>query len=133
MVGIIIVSHSAKIAAGICELAAQIAAPGQRVLAAGGAADGTIGTDAGKIYEAYWAADGGDGVVILADLGSAVMSAETALELLGDQVRGRVLLADAPLVEGAVAAVVQASLGAPLAEVLAAAEQARGLRKIFPV
>lgn len=132
MVGIIIVSHSAKIAAGICELAAQIATPGQRVLAAGGAADGTIGTDAGKIYEAYWAADGGDGVVILADLGSAVMSAETAIELLGDQARGRVLLADAPLVEGAVAAVVQASLGASLAEVLAAAEQARGLRKVLP-
>jgi len=120
------------IAAGICELAAQLSAPGQRVIAAGGAAGGALGTDAGKVYEAVWAADDGDGVVILADLGSAVMSAETVLELLGEQARGRVLLADAPLVEGAVAAVVQASLGAPLAEVAGAAEQARNLRKVLP-
>lgn len=130
MVGIVIVSHSAKAADGICEIAAQMAIPQQSIIAAGGTADGDIGTDAGKICEAVKAADSGAGVVILVDLGSAVMSAETALEFLAEEVRSRVRIADAPVLEGAIAAAVQASLGAPLAEVLATAEEARGLRKM---
>jgi PTS hybrid protein len=129
MVGIVIVSHSAKVAEGIRDMAAQMAKPGQRIVAAGGVTDGVIGTDAVRIFEAVKEADDGSGVVILVDLGSAIMSTETALELLDEDVRVRVRIADAPLLEGAISGVVQASLGGGLEEVVATAEGARELRK----
>lgn len=129
MVGIVIVTHSAKTAEGIYETAIQMAGPDQRIIPAGGAVDGSIGTDAGKIAEAIQAADAGGGVVILADLGSALLSTETAIELLGGELKNRVRIADAPVVEGAVVAAVQASLEAGLEEVLATAESAWFLRK----
>jgi phosphoenolpyruvate---glycerone phosphotransferase subunit DhaM len=129
VVGIVIVTHSVKTAEGIVETASQMASPGQRIIAAGGAVDGSVGTDALKIGEAIRAADDGSGVVVLVDLGSAIFSTETALELLEEELRPRVRIADAPVVEGAIAAVVQASLGAELEEVAATAEEARDLRK----
>lgn len=129
MVGIVIVSHSTKIAEGIRDMAAQMARPGQRIIAAGGTIDGAIGTDAVRIYEAVKIADDGSGVVIMVDLGSAILSTETALELLEEDLRYRVKIADAPVLEGSISAVVQASLGGNLAEVLATAEGARELRK----
>jgi dihydroxyacetone kinase phosphotransfer subunit len=125
----VIVSHSAKIAEGICEVAAQMAKPGQKIIAAGGATGEAIGTDAIKIYEAIKAADTGSGVAIMVDLGSAILSTETALELLEEGLRDRIKIADAPILEGSISAVVQASLGGTLAEVLATAEGARELRK----
>jgi dihydroxyacetone kinase phosphotransfer subunit len=128
MVGIVVVSHSAKAAEGIVEMAAQMSGKGQKIIAAGGA-NGTIGTDATLIAAAIEAADTGEGVVVAVDLGSAVLSAETALELLPATLQARVQIADAPVLEGTVSAVVQASLGSTLAEVLAAAEGARELRK----
>lgn len=128
MVGIVIVSHSRKIAEGVCELAAQVAGEPGRVVAAGGLEDGEIGTDAVMISEAIRRADGGDGVVVLADLGSGVMSAETAMELLEDEAID-VRLADAPLVEGAVAAAVEAACGSGMDEVIRAAEAAWSMRK----
>jgi dihydroxyacetone kinase phosphotransfer subunit len=128
MVGIVVVSHSAKAAEGIVEMAAQMSRKGQKIIAAGGAS-GTIGTDATLISAAIEAADTGEGVVVAVDLGSAVLSAETALELLPATLQARVQIADAPVLEGTVSAVVQASLGSTLAEVLAAAEGARELRK----
>lgn len=129
MVGIVIVSHSCKIAEGIRELAAQVAASTGRIIAAGGMADGEIGTDAVRISEAIQAANDGDGVVVLADLGSGIMSAETAMELLEDAGID-VRLADAPVVEGAVAASVEAACGSGIEEVIRAAEAARSMRKI---
>lgn len=130
MVGVVIVSHSAKVAEGISEMASQMAKPGQKIIAAGGTIDGRIGTDAVKIYEAINAADSGDGVALMVDLGSAVMSAETALDLLDQDLRSRVKIADAPILEGSISAVVQASLGGVLAEVIVTAEQARELKKL---
>lgn len=129
MVGIVIVSHSCKIAEGVRELAAQVAASTGRIVAAGGMADGEIGTDAVRISEAIQAANDGDGVVVLADLGSGIMSAETAMELLEDAGID-VRLADAPVVEGAVAASVEAACGSGIDEVIRAAEGARSMRKI---
>lgn len=129
MVGIVIVSHSAKVAEGIREMAAQMAKPGQRIVAAGGADAGDIGTDAVRIFEAIKMADAGSGVVVLVDLGSAILSTETALELLDEGARARVRIADAPILEGAISAAVQASLGGSLAEVAATAEGARELHK----
>ena len=129
MVGLVIVSHSAKIAEGIREFALELTKPDQRILAAGGLGDGALGTDATRISAAIEAADSGDGVVVLVDLGSGVLSAETALEFLDPQQAARTRIADAPLVEGAIAAAVEASVGAPLAEVVQAAEDARELHK----
>ena len=100
MVGIVIVTHSVKTAEGIVETASQMASPGQRIIAAGGAVDGSVGTDAMKIGEAIRAADDGSGVVVLVDLGSAIFSTETALELLEEELRPRVRIADAPVGRG---------------------------------
>lgn len=129
MVGIVVVSHSAKVAEGICELAGQMAAPGQKLIAAGGMADGSIGTDAFRILAAIKEANTGDGVLILVDLGSAVLSAELAQDMIDEELRGQVAIADAPILEGAVAAAVDASIGQPLASVAKTAEGARELRK----
>jgi len=130
LVGIVVVSHSAQIAAGTVELARQMAGDDLRIMAAGGAADGSLGTDATAIMAAIEAADAGAGVVVLVDLGSAVLATQTALELLGEAAAGRVRLSNGPLVEGAVVAAVQASVGDDLAAVVAAAEEAASLPKI---
>ena len=126
-VGLVVVSHHRLIAEGTAELAGQMAGPEVRIVPAGGMADGAIGTDAVRIAEAIGAADAGAGVVVVADLGSAVLSTVTALELLGDP--GGVRLSKGPIVEGAVMAAVQASTGSSLDEVLAAAEAAASLPK----
>jgi dihydroxyacetone kinase phosphotransfer subunit len=126
-VGLVVVSHHRLIAEGTAELAGQMAGPDVRIVPAGGLADGAIGTDAVRIAEAIGAADAGRGVVVVADLGSAVLSTMTALELLPDA--GAVRLSKGPIVEGAVMATVQASTGSGLEEVLGAAEAAASLPK----
>ena len=129
MVGIVLVSHSWKIAEGIKDLTDQIAAAHKGIICAGGMEDKEIGTDAVRISESIKQADDGDGVVILADLGSGIMSAETAIELLdGEGIN--VKLADAPIVEGAIAAAVTAVCGSKIEDVITAAEQTRSVKKI---
>lgn len=118
-VGLVVVSHSARIAEGVVELAAQMA-PSVTIAAAGGTDDGGIGTSFDRIQAALAEAESGDGVVVLCDLGSAVLTAETALELA--EAPERIRIADAPIVEGAVAAAVAAESGDGLDEVVAAAE-----------
>lgn len=122
-VGLVIVSHSAKLAEGVRELAAQMAGD-VTIAPAGGTDDGGIGTSLDKITAAIAVADTGEGAVLLADLGSAVMTAEMAVEFLDDEQRGRVRLADAPLVEGTVAAAVAAQGGRTLTAVVQEAESA---------
>jgi dihydroxyacetone kinase phosphotransfer subunit len=126
-VGLVVVSHSTRIAEGTAELAGQMAGDDVRIVPAGGLEDGTIGTDAARIAAAIEAADAGAGVVVLVDLGSAVLSTVTALELLGDPENVR--LSRGPIVEGAVIAAVQASTGSSLDEVLEAAEGAASMPK----
>ncbi len=122
MVGIVVVSHSARLADGVVELAREMGGEDAAIEAAGGMEDGSIGTDPARVMEAIErAASGGDGVLVLMDLGSALMSAEMAVEMLGDE--PRVALAGAPLVEGAVAAAAAARTGADLDAVAA---EARG-------
>jgi PTS hybrid protein len=129
-VGLVVVSHSAKVAEGVVELAGQMA-PDVRIRAAGGTDDGGIGTDATLIAEAIEAADEGDGVLVLVDLGSAVLSAQVAIdELVGEARRGRVRISDAPLVEGAVVGAVQASTGSDLDEVDQAATEVATMAKV---
>jgi phosphoenolpyruvate---glycerone phosphotransferase subunit DhaM len=129
-VGLVVVSHSAKIAEGVVELAGQMAG-GVRMRAAGGTDDGGIGTDANLIAAAIAEVDDGDGVLLLVDLGSAVLSAQVAIdELVDPERRGRVRISEAPVVEGAVVGAVQASTGSGLDEVDAAARGAAGMAKV---
>lgn len=130
MVGIVIVSHSMKLADGIKDLAGQMADKQLKIIAAGGMEDGGIGTDAIRISKALQEANSGEGVVVLADLGSAILSAQTAVELLDDALSSFIRIADAPIVEGAISAVIQASIGSSLDEVVNAAEEARSLLKL---
>lgn len=133
MVGIVIVSHSRLAAEGIRELAAQMAGPDLRIISCGGMEDGSIGTDAVRIQEAILEADSGDGVCIMVDLGSGIMSTETALEFIefdDEHADLRAQIADAPILEGAISAAVCASTGDSLEEVILAAEEARGVKKL---
>jgi PTS hybrid protein len=129
LVGIVVVSHSAMIAEGVVEMAREMAGPEVRLLAAGGAADGSLGTDASRIAEAIGQADAGAGVVVLADLGSAVLATKVALEMIAPETAARTRLSGGPLVEGAVVAAVQASAGDALGAVLEAAEEAARMLK----
>jgi len=119
LIGLVLVSHSALLAAGLRELAAQMA-PDVRIETAGGTDDGGLGTSLEKVTAAIQAADDGDGVVVLYDLGSAQMTAETALEMLDQDVRERTRVVDAPFVEGALTAATTAAGGASLSGVIAA-------------
>ena len=127
MIGIVVVSHSRALADAAVGLAAEMVAEDKRpvIAVAAGLDATTFGTDAMAVSEAIGAADSADGVLVLLDLGSAVLSAEMALEFVDPEVAARVRLTSAPLVEGLVAAAVTASTGASLDAV--AAEAARGL------
>jgi PTS hybrid protein len=128
-VGLVIVSHSAAIASGLVELVTQVAGPDVPIVTAGGGPGGTLGTDGGRVLEALRTVDGA-GAVVLADLGSSLLSVKAALAELSPAQAERIVLADAPLVEGAIAAGVTASTGASLAEVVVAAEEARSVTKL---
>ncbi|PPF40248.1 dihydroxyacetone kinase phosphoryl donor subunit DhaM [Pseudoclavibacter sp. AY1H1] len=121
-VGIVVVSHSARIAEGLVELAGQMAED-VTIVPAGGTEDGRIGTSFELIERAVATAQSGEGVAVFTDLGSAVLTAETVLEMLDDDA-GDVRLVDAPLVEGTVAAAVAAAGGASLDAVSRAGESA---------
>jgi phosphocarrier protein FPr len=125
MVGLVIVSHSAKLAEGVAELARGMAGPDVQLAATGGLdlPDRPLGTDANLVQRAIEQVYSDDGVLVLMDLGSAVLSAEMAVEALPPAHGRRIVLCEAPLVEGALAAAVQARLGSTLDEVAA---EARG-------
>ena len=122
-VALVLVSHSRILARGVVELAQQMA-PQVTLIAAGGTTSGELGTSFDRVFDAVWEGlAAADGVVVLADLGSAILTVESVLEVLADDAE-RVVLADAPFVEGAVAAAVTAHSGATITEVLESAERA---------
>lgn len=127
MVGIVLVSHSAALADGLAEIVGQVAGDEVRIETAGGSSDSRLGTSGDRVEQALARADTGDGVVVLADLGSSILVVRHVLDYLG--VNGRIRLVDAPMVEGAIAAAVMASSGASVADVALAAESARDARK----
>lgn len=130
MVGIVLISHSSLLAEGAAELAAQVAA-GVRIVPAGGTDDGRLGTSTERITAAIKTADDGDGVLLIPDLGSSVLSALALLADLDPEGEGdKIVLADTPFVEGAVAAAVAAAAGLDLATVATAAGEARDARKL---
>ena len=128
MVGLVLVSHSAQIAEGTTELVRQMAGEVE-VVAVGGDADGGFGTDPERIKAAIENLDA-DAALVFMDLGSAVLSAETVLEMLSSEDRERVRLVDAPFVEGAFAAGVEASTGSEADECVEAAMEARTESKL---
>ncbi len=131
MVGIVIVSHSSQAADGIKEIAIQMAdTPDLKILSCGGNKDGGIGTDLDRISKAIDRVYSKDGVVIIPDLGSAVMTVEMALESMPLKKAERIRVADAPILEGTVMAAIEASIGSDLISVLASAECTRDMRKI---
>ena len=130
MVGIVIVSHSASLAEGVRELADQMV-QGQVPLATAGGIDDPdqpIGTDPMKVLAAIESVYGDDGVLVLMDLGSALLSAEMALEFLDEEKQPNVKLCASPLVEGTMAAAVQSMVGGNLAQVMAEADGALGVK-----
>jgi PTS hybrid protein len=129
-VSIVIVSHSSRLAEGVVELAEQMAQGKVAIAAAGGTSDGSLGTSVDRIISALQQVDGPDGILVLLDLGSAVMSTEMAVEAFAQDRREHIIISPAPLVEGAVIAAVEASIGNSLQEVAEAAASASSLPKL---
>ena len=127
MVGIVLVSHSPRLAAGLTDLLAQLGTEDVPIVVAAGTSDGRMGTSPDLVEAAVVAADVGDGVVVIPDLGSAVLSVKVAMEHADP---ARVVIVDTPFVEGAVAAAVTASTGADLAAVVKSAREARDIPKL---
>ena len=127
-VGFVLISHSPQISEGTAELVRQMAGEVEMV-PAGGDSDGQFGTDPERIQGAIESLET-DHVLVFMDIGSAVMSAETVLDMLSSGDRERVRLVDAPLVEGAFSAGVIASTGADADECVAAAMEARTEHKL---
>jgi len=131
-VGLVLISHSGSVVEGLRDMVGQVAGDDVAVGIAGGTEDGRLGTSAPRIAAALRSVldAGEDGVVVLFDLGSAALSLELALEDLEPVDRDRVLVSEAPLVEGAILAAVQASVGASTVEVEAAAAAAATMPKL---
>jgi PTS hybrid protein len=124
MVGIVLISHSSTLAGEVAALAGQIGGAHVPLAGAGGADGGGLGTSADKVLAAIDSVSQGQGVVLIPDIGSSVLTARLLEE------PGNVVVADAPFVEGAISAAVTAGAGASLAEVVAAAEEARMVKKL---
>ncbi len=132
MVGLVLISHSSSIADGLRDMVLQVAGSDVPVATAGGTDDGRLGTSAPRIAAAIRSTleGGAHGTLILLDLGSAALSLELALEEFNADERARLRVSDAPLVEGAILAAVQASVGATLDEVAEAAAGAASMQKM---
>lgn len=128
-VGIVIVSHSERLAEGVVELAEQMAQGGVTIVAAGGAENGSIGTSIEKVMAALQKAASPDGILVLLDLGSAVMTTEMAIENLSEEEQKKVVISSAPLVEGAILAAVESAAGSSLQEVIEAANEGVAMPK----
>lgn len=131
MIGIVLVSHSHLQATGLQEMVAQMSRGLVKIVAAGGLDDQTLGTNAERICQAITAAYSPEGVLILFDWGSALLSTQLAIEMLPLEQQAHVRLSSAPMVEGAIVAAVEASLGHSLDQIQLAAEAARETQKIY--
>ena len=125
-VGIVIVSHSAKVAEGAADMVRQMVGPEVPLAWSGGTLEGDLGTSVEKIMAAIDQAWSEKGVAILVDLGGAETNSEMAIEFLPEERRGRIVICNAPIVEGAVIAATEAAGGSDLAAVRRAAESAGG-------
>jgi dihydroxyacetone kinase phosphotransfer subunit len=131
VVSIVIVSHNHLLAEGLKQMAMEMSRDTVKIATAGGVDEVRMGTNAERIYEAIQEVYNPDGVLILFDLGGALFSTQVALEMLAPEQQGKVKLSGAPIVEGTLVAVVEASLGHDLERVNAAAEAAQHAEKIL--
>ena len=122
-VSLVIVSHSPDVARGTADMVRQMVGDEVKVAHCGGNPEGGLGTDVQRILQAIEQAWSPRGVAILVDLGGAETNSEMAIEMLPEDRRGRVVLCNAPIVEGAIMAATEASGGSSLAEVRATAEE----------
>lgn len=129
-IGVVLVSHSEYIALGLRDLVNEMNDGSVSVVAAGGADEGRIGTSAIKIQEAIESVGECDNILIYTDLGSSILSAETALDLMDEDLAGKCRLVDCPFVEGALAGVVMASGTGDVNAAVQASEDVRGVRKL---
>jgi phosphoenolpyruvate---glycerone phosphotransferase subunit DhaM len=132
LVGLVLISHSHTLVEGLRDMVAQVAGEAVVVGIAGGTEDGRLGTSAPRIEDALRStlASSPNGLIVLLDLGSAALSLELALEAFDAASRACIQVSEAPLVEGAILAAVQASVGATLDEVVAAAAGAATMTKL---
>jgi len=132
VVGIVIVSHSRKLAEGVKELLDQMVKGNVKVELVGGvtAEPGTLGMSPMSVKEAIVKVMDSEGVLIIGDMGSAILSSKTAIKMLAPEMKEKVVIADAPLVEGSFAAAVEISAGGGLEDAKRAAEESKSLRKI---
>lgn len=128
-IGVVIVSHSAKLAEGLVDIVEEMNDGSVKIKAAGGADGGRIGTSAITIQNAIESMEDCDHILIYADLGSSIISSETAIDMLDDDLQDKVQLVDCPVVEGAFAGVVQATVTDNVDEIIAVSEAARELHK----
>ncbi|MGN1049198.1 MAG: dihydroxyacetone kinase phosphoryl donor subunit DhaM [Selenomonadaceae bacterium] len=126
MVGIVVVSHSQRLAEGAVELAKMMAHEA-KIAPAGGLEDGSAGTSFEKISAAVEEVYSDDGVAILMDMGSAVMTAEMVIEAMDDK---KIIMLDGPVVEGAIVASLEAMMGTPLEELQSKVEESRYTKKL---
>ena len=122
-VGIVIVSHSSKVAEGAADMVRQMVGETVPLAFTGGNSEGGLGTDVAKIIEAIDSAWSEAGVAVLIDLGGAETNTEMAIEMLEEERQSRVVICNAPIVEGAVIAATEASGGSPLDIVKQTAEE----------
>lgn len=128
--GVLIVSHSEKLAQGLVELVSEMANDKVIIKEAGGTTDGRLGTDAVRIQEAIDSLKDCDAILIYCDIGSSIISSEMAIEMIDDDsLREKTQIVDCPLVEGAFTGVVQASVTDDVAEIVKVSEEARELHK----
>ena len=127
--GVVLVSHSEYSAQGLKELVDEMKDGSVQVVAAGGADGGRIGTSAIKIQQAIESVEDCVHILIYADLGSSILSAETAMDLIDEDLAEKVQIVDAPIVEGALAGVVQGTISDDVADVIKASEDARNVHK----
>jgi dihydroxyacetone kinase phosphotransfer subunit len=136
MIHIVLVSHSRQLADGLAELVRYMAPPEVTVAAVGGVEDSRgdfhFGTNALAIVNAIQANPSPDGIIILVDLGSAVLSAETAVDMLEPELQARCIISNAPLVEGAIIAAIEAGLDRSVQEINEAAEAVTRVAKVLP-
>lgn len=129
-IGVVLVSHSEYIAVGLRDLVNEMNDGSVPVVAAGGADGGRIGTSAIKIQEAIESIEDCDHILIYADLGSSILSAETALDLVDEDLADKCRMVDCPIVEGALAGVIMAAGSGDVEAAVQASEEARGALKL---
>ncbi|TDT50344.1 dihydroxyacetone kinase phosphoryl donor subunit DhaM [Fonticella tunisiensis] len=130
MIAVIIVSHSEKVAEGVKDIAEQMNNSKIMIRAAGGTENGRIGTNTLKIYETFEEVKNADNILVFVDLGSSIMATEMAMDMLDDEIREKITIVDAPIVEGALGAVIQATVTDNVKNIIETAIESKSLSKL---